>query len=163
MAINRRFIWAIEHLLHRDSELPIDIAFRIIKDFLLKVQSYHRREINIPHFEPDLFEIDLDTFLLQIPLQLTPIPDGDQCPVSFCQDFPTRNELEEHLRQKHPRIWENGCFHSEFHTSVASLLGVEPQDGNPHEWFCPLPECNDTFHVEAYWLTIGNSDEELKT
>jgi hypothetical protein len=64
MAINRRFIWAIKHLLHRESALPIHIAFRIIKDFLLKVQIYRRREIHIPHFESDLLAIDLDTLLL---------------------------------------------------------------------------------------------------
>jgi hypothetical protein len=91
-------------MLHRESEFPISTVFRIIKDFLLKVSNYPRRGFDILHSESDLSELDLDTLLIKIPLLLWPIPEGNQCPVSFCRDFPSREEFKEHLRRKHYKL-----------------------------------------------------------
>jgi hypothetical protein len=91
-------------MLQADSEVPIDWACEVIKDLLLKVNNVPRRDLALTQPEINPTELELDSLLLHVPLYLCPIPTHNQCPVSFCRDFPGREELKDHLREQHTHL-----------------------------------------------------------
>jgi hypothetical protein len=93
----------------------------------------------------DPSDFTLDDLLIHVPLEDWPLPDKRQCPISYCKEAVNRNTLDNHLREKHEDLYQKGGFHSEFHTTVAGLLGMELPDGNAQVFTCPIPHCTNTY------------------
>jgi hypothetical protein len=148
LAINRRFLWAIQFMIRNTHPDHYPQIFGIIKDFLVRVRARPRRDIDASYGLMDALHIRLDDLLVHVPLDSWPLPDRRQCPVAFCKDPVDIEHLEEHLHQNHRDLWSKGQFHSEFHTTIASLFGMELQTGDPQLFTCPIPRCtNEYFHL----------------
>jgi hypothetical protein len=128
------------------SLLPLHVTFGIIKDFLVKARTHPRLEAAHQHSPLNPLDLDLEELLAHVPLEDWPIPDRRQCPVNFCKEEIGIETLEEHLREKHYELWNKGGFHSEFHTSMVGLLGMELSHGDPHSWACPIPLCTNSYN-----------------
>jgi hypothetical protein len=125
-------------------------------------------------------EFTIEELLFRLPVQEWPLPGLEQCLNVRCDEFPNRENMQEHLK-KHKQMWTGGIY-SECSVIIASMLGVSilKEDANqPISLVCPIQGCDSNFedilsvdqHIQwahqefseqykclgPFWLAVANT------
>jgi hypothetical protein len=149
IAVNREFLSQIELMFGPQTPVRLDFTVKVFFDFILEARKLQRLDARGQIFDAPNLGFTVAELLLHIPLQHWPIPCCNICPSSFCDHTVDPGDLEEHLAECHPIIHEMGCYYSEVHLQLASLLGVALEVERRRVWKCPFAFCETRFERYA--------------
>jgi hypothetical protein len=141
MRLNREFFEDFEEMFRPDTGFPLNMALDAHIDYVFEARKLERLP-DRGEIESTLgLEISIKELLVHIPVQLWPLPRGNNCPCAFCDECPNPNAMAMHLASKHSQVFINGLFYSELQLELAGLLGINLQMRKCNAWKCPFHYC----------------------
>jgi hypothetical protein len=123
--VNRRFFRAIEMMAARTTQLSPESVIRIFTDFLVEARKLERLdERGGPHPIYGM-HFSVKDLLIRIPLQRWSLPHPSCCPCAFCDATMDASQMEGHMAQSHPLIFQRDLYISQIQLPLAGLMGVD--------------------------------------
>jgi hypothetical protein len=139
--LNREFFEDFEEMFRPDTDLPLNMAFDTLIDYIFEARKLERLPDRGEIESTFGLEISVQELLVHIPVQLGPLPRGNNCPCAFCDECPNPNAMAMHLARKHTQVFINGLFYSEMQLELAGLLAISLQMRKGNAWKCPFHYC----------------------